>query len=75
MAERRQRPGRGHRADGGARHPDTLINIAGDASPDGYACQITAATNDPLPRPYPGVREIHIDTDNRFFDHAPRRDT
>ncbi|SFX75513.1 hypothetical protein OH786_35265 (plasmid) [Streptomyces atratus] len=36
--------------------------------------QIIAAANDPLPRSYPGVREIHIDTDNRFFDHAPRRD-
>jgi hypothetical protein len=58
----------------GLRLIDTLIDIANDASPDGYACQVIAATNDPLPRPYPGVREISIDTDNRFFDHAPRRD-
>ncbi|MBF6047993.1 hypothetical protein GO001_22705 [Streptomyces sp. NRRL B-1677] len=60
--------------DTGLRLIDTLIDIADDPSPDGYACQIIAATNDPLPRPYPGVREIRIDTDNRFFDHAPRRD-
>ncbi|MFF1956133.1 hypothetical protein ACFVWX_03915 [Streptomyces sp. NPDC058220] len=52
----------------------TLIDIADDTSPDGYACQVIAATNDPLPRPYPGVREIRIDTGNRFFDHAPVRD-
>ncbi|MEU5583049.1 hypothetical protein ABZ791_36250 [Streptomyces huasconensis] len=58
----------------GLRLIDTLIDIADDASPDGYACQVIAATNDPLPRPYSGVREIRIDTDNRFFDHAPRRD-
>jgi hypothetical protein len=58
----------------GLRLIDTLIDIADDASPDGYACQVIAATNDPLPRLYPGVREIRIDTDNRFFDHAPRRD-
>ncbi|WP_069766766.1 hypothetical protein [Streptomyces sp. LUP30] len=51
----------------GMRLIDTLIDIADDASPDGYACQVIAAT------PYPGVREIRIDTDNRFFDHAPRR--
>ncbi|WP_395577293.1 hypothetical protein [Streptomyces sp. BK79] len=56
----------------GLRLIETLIDIADDASPDGYACQVIAATNDPLPRPYPGVREIRIDTDNRFFDHAPR---
>ncbi|TLQ41917.1 hypothetical protein [Streptomyces marianii] len=60
--------------DTGLRLIDTLIDIADDPSPDGYACQVIAATNDPLPRPYPGVREIRIDTDNRFFDHAPRRD-
>ena len=57
----------------GLRLIDTLIDIADDASPEGYACQVIAATNDPLPRPYPGVREIRIDTDNRFFDHAPPR--
>ncbi|WP_438453118.1 hypothetical protein [Streptomyces asiaticus] len=28
---------------------DTLISIADDPSPDGYACQVIAATNDPLP--------------------------
>ncbi|WP_432079351.1 hypothetical protein [Streptomyces sp. YPW6] len=60
--------------DTGLRLIDTLIDIADDPSPDGYACQVIAATNDPLPHPYPGVREIRIDTDNRFFDHAPRRD-
>ncbi|GAA2381223.1 hypothetical protein GCM10010417_54270 [Streptomyces carpaticus] len=60
--------------DTGLRLIDTLIDIADDPSPDGYACQVIAATNDPLPGPYPGVREIRIDTDNRFFDHAPRRD-
>ncbi|MGW0926077.1 hypothetical protein ACWD3J_44705 [Streptomyces sp. NPDC002755] len=59
----------------GLRLIETLIDVADDASPDGYACQVIAATNDPLPRPYPGVREIRIDADNRFFDHAPRHDT
>jgi hypothetical protein len=58
----------------GLRLIDTLIDIADDSSTDGYACQVIAATNDPLPRSYPGVREIRIDTDHRFFDHAPRRD-
>ncbi|MFD8535087.1 hypothetical protein [Streptomyces rubrogriseus] len=51
---------------------DTLIDVAGDPSSDGYACQVIAAINDPLPHPCPGVREIPVDTDNRFFDHAPR---
>lgn len=60
--------------DTGLRLIDTLIDIADDSSPDGYACQVIAATNDPLPRSYPGVHEIRIDTDHRFFDHAPRRD-
>ncbi|MGW0420984.1 hypothetical protein [Streptomyces sp. NPDC003015] len=50
---------------------DTLISIADDPSPDGYACQVIAATNDPLPRTYPSVREIRIDDEHRFFDHAP----
>ncbi|MFH8371374.1 hypothetical protein [Streptomyces sp. NPDC018031] len=50
---------------------DTLISIANDPSADGYACQVIAATNDPLPRPYPGVREIPINETDRFFDHAP----
>ncbi|MFG2440992.1 hypothetical protein [Streptomyces sp. NPDC048508] len=50
---------------------DTLISVADDPSADGYACQVIAATNDPLPRPYPGVREIRIDDGHRFFDHAP----
>jgi hypothetical protein len=59
----------------GLRLIDTLIDIADESSPDGYACQVIAATNDPLPRSHPGVREIRIDADNRFFDHAPRRDT
>ncbi|MHA4818235.1 hypothetical protein ACXZ65_28200 [Streptomyces aculeolatus] len=52
---------------------DTLISIADDPSPDGYACQVIAATNDPLPHAYPGVREIPIDDEHRFFDHAPER--
>ncbi|MFB7091416.1 hypothetical protein, partial [Streptomyces sp. NPDC056296] len=56
----------------GLRLVDTLIDVAGDPSSDGHACQVIAAINDPLPRPYPGVREIPVDTDNRFFDHAPR---
>ncbi|GFE27535.1 hypothetical protein [Streptomyces nigrescens] len=50
---------------------DTLISISNDPSADGYACQVVAATNDPLPRPYPGVREIPINETDRFFDHAP----
>ncbi|MGX1975814.1 hypothetical protein [Streptomyces kronopolitis] len=50
---------------------DTLISIADDPSPDGYACQVIAATNDALPRAYPGVREIHITAEQRFFDDAP----
>ncbi|MFD3997118.1 hypothetical protein [Streptomyces sp. NPDC058583] len=53
---------------------DTLISVAADPAADGYGCQVIAATNDPLPRGYPGVREIHIDTANRFFDHAPSAD-
>ncbi|MFI0990649.1 hypothetical protein [Streptomyces exfoliatus] len=53
---------------------DTLISVAADPATDGYGCQVIAATNDPLPRAYPGVREIHIDTANRFFDHAPPAD-
>ncbi|WP_159107526.1 P-loop NTPase family protein [Streptomyces rubrogriseus] len=56
----------------GLRLVDTLIDVAGDPSSDGYACQVIAAINDPLPHPYPGVREIPVDTDSRFFDHAPR---
>jgi rubrerythrin len=50
---------------------DTLISVADDPSADGYACQVVAATNDPLPRTYPGVREIPINETDRFFDHAP----
>ncbi|MER7048911.1 SMC family protein [Streptomyces jumonjinensis] len=61
--------------DTGLRLIDTLVSIADASSPDGHGCQVIAATNDPLPRPYPGVREIRIDTENRFFDHAPRLDT
>jgi hypothetical protein len=59
----------------GHRLIDTLIDVASDTSPDGYACQVIAATNDPLPHSYTGVREIPVDTDNRFFDHAPHSDT
>jgi hypothetical protein len=55
----------------GLRLIDTLIDIADDPSTDGYACQIIAAVNDPLPRPYPGVREVPLSTVHRFFDHAP----
>ncbi|WP_435192200.1 hypothetical protein [Streptomyces sp. bgisy126] len=50
---------------------DTLISIAAAPATDGYGCQIIAATNDPLPRDYPDVREIRLDAGNRFFDHAP----
>ncbi|MEN2424372.1 hypothetical protein AABB02_40510 [Streptomyces rimosus] len=49
---------------------DTLISVGDEASCDGYACQIIAATNDPLPRVYRGVREVRIDEEHRFFDHA-----
>ncbi|MER5747094.1 hypothetical protein ABT097_27970 [Streptomyces sp. NPDC002225] len=55
----------------GLRLIDTLIDIADDSSSDGHACQIIAAVNDPLPRPYPDVREIPLSTAHRFFDHAP----
>ncbi|AJE80378.1 ala-rich protein [Streptomyces albus] len=58
----------------GRRLIDTLIDVAGDPSADGYGCQIIAATNDPLPRIYPSIRDIRVDTDNRFVDHAPRTD-
>ncbi|MEU2027020.1 hypothetical protein ABZ565_33545 [Streptomyces sp. NPDC016469] len=51
---------------------DTPIDVASDASSDGYACQVIAATNDPLPRSYSGAREIPVATTHRFFDHAPR---
>lgn len=50
---------------------DTLISVADDPSSDGYAFQVITAANDPLPRTYPGVREIAIDDGHRFFDHAP----
>ncbi|MFD4577927.1 hypothetical protein ACFWNK_36385 [Streptomyces sp. NPDC058417] len=53
---------------------DTLISIADEPSADDYACQVIAATNDPLPRSYPGVREIPINESHRFFDHAPPRE-
>lgn len=56
----------------GFRLIDTLIDVAGDPSSDGYACRVIAATNDPLPRSYSGVREIPVDTANRFFDDAPQ---
>ncbi|MER6450827.1 hypothetical protein [Streptomyces venezuelae] len=55
----------------GLRLIETLISIAGDTSTDGYACQVIAATNDPLPRPYLGVSEIPVNETDRFFDHAP----
>ncbi|MFJ5850784.1 hypothetical protein [Streptomyces sp. NPDC092903] len=55
----------------GDRLIDALINVASDTSSDGYACQVIAATNDPLPRSYPDVREIRVATTQRFFDHAP----
>ncbi|MEU7640781.1 hypothetical protein [Streptomyces sp. NPDC039016] len=61
--------------DTGLRLIDTLISSADEDSSDGYACQVIAATNDPLHRPYPGVREIRIDLGNRYFDHAPQRGT
>ncbi|MFE5958077.1 hypothetical protein [Streptomyces rubiginosohelvolus] len=56
----------------GERLIGALIDVATDTSSDGYACQVIAATNDPLPRPYPAVREISVSTTKRFFDHAPR---
>ncbi|MEU7646361.1 hypothetical protein [Streptomyces huasconensis] len=56
----------------GERLIGALIDVASDTSSDGYACQVIAATNDPLPRPYPEVREIPVSTTRRFFDHAPR---
>ncbi|MCX4554337.1 MULTISPECIES: hypothetical protein [unclassified Streptomyces] len=59
----------------GHRLIEALIDVASDTSTDGYACQIIAATNDPLPRQYADVREIPVDTDHRFFDHAPHSDT
>ncbi|MFC9425789.1 hypothetical protein [Streptomyces sp. NPDC056987] len=59
----------------GHRLIDTLIDVASDTSADGYACQVIAATNDPLPRRYTGVREIPVSTVHRFFEHAPRSDT
>ncbi|MFE7055903.1 hypothetical protein ACFVAO_11885 [Streptomyces californicus] len=58
----------------GERLIGALIDIASDTSSDGYACQVIAATNDPLPRAYPEVREIPVATAHRFFDHAPRSD-
>ncbi|MET8940477.1 hypothetical protein ABZX28_26250 [Streptomyces rubiginosohelvolus] len=56
----------------GERLIGALIDLATDTSSDGYACQVIAATNDPLPRPYPEVREIPVSTTKRFFDRAPR---
>ncbi|WP_055558241.1 hypothetical protein [Streptomyces sp. NBRC 110028] len=48
-----------------------LITAADDRSPDGFACQIITVTNDPLPQAYPGVREIRLSAEHRYFDHAP----
>lgn len=55
----------------GARLMDQIIAVAADPSPDGYACQLIVATNDPLPGPRTGVREIALGPQQRFFDHAP----
>lgn len=41
--------GQGLDHDTGLRLIDALIDTADDSSPDGYACQVIAATNDPLP--------------------------
>ncbi|MFI1585640.1 hypothetical protein [Embleya sp. NPDC020630] len=57
--------------DTGVRLMNTLITAADDPSPDGYACQIVTTAVDPLERDYPGLREIRLSPDNRFFDHAP----
>ncbi|MEV5513877.1 hypothetical protein AB0L50_13250 [Streptomyces flaveolus] len=48
-----------------------LIVAADDPSPDGFACQIITVTNDPMPQAYPGVREIRLSPEHRYFDHAP----
>ncbi|WP_178379079.1 hypothetical protein [Streptomyces sp. NBRC 110465] len=58
----------------GERLIGALIDVASDTSSDGYACQVIAATNDPLPRTFPEVREIPVTTAQRFFDHAPHSD-
>lgn len=50
---------------------EQMINVAADPSPDGYACQIIAALNDPLTDPHSGVHEIPLSESNRFFDDAP----
>jgi hypothetical protein len=57
----------------GARLMDQIIAVAADPSPDGYACQLIVATNDPLPGPRPGVCEIALGPGMRFFDDAPLR--
>lgn len=53
----------------------TLTTAADDPSPDGFAYQVVAVTNDPLPRPYPGVREMGLGPEHRYFDHAPPLDS
>ncbi|MFE0136098.1 hypothetical protein ACFWY6_31700 [Streptomyces sp. NPDC059037] len=50
---------------------DTLLSAARPPlSPRGTDCQIIAAVNDPLPSAVPGVRELQLGMDHRFFDHA-----
>ncbi|MGW8569814.1 hypothetical protein [Streptomyces niveus] len=49
----------------------TLITAADDPSLDGTGFQIITVTNDPLPQAYPGVREIRLSHQHRYFDHAP----
>ncbi|WP_413114447.1 hypothetical protein ACK1X7_00100 [Streptomyces sp. CY1] len=48
-----------------------LITASDDPSADGFACQVITVTNDPLPQAYPGVREIRLNPEHRYFDHAP----
>lgn len=50
---------------------DQIITVAAGPSTDGYACQVIAASNDALPGPRTGVREITLTPDHRFFEHAP----
>ncbi len=60
----------------GLRLIDTLIDVAGDPSADGYGCQVIAATNDPLPRAYPRASATSPSTPTTAFSTThPARTT
>ncbi|MFF7339730.1 hypothetical protein ACFZAT_20615 [Streptomyces sp. NPDC008163] len=66
-----EHPRRSH-GDLGKATGDRLIETLIDVASDGYACQVIAATSDPLSCSCTGVREISVGAARRFLHHAPR---